>query len=132
MRHRQRLAALAAGTVLAAGMGVGFAQAAFADPAGCSVHVPGFSHSATGLMTGKATASCSGSATRTLRVEIKHDESITPDVLVAANSQMKTGTSYSVSVSTCDDGVTALYYSRGFFPGKQTNHDSAHVRIHTC
>lgn len=132
MKIRARATVVASSAVLAASLGVVVAQAAFADPAGCKVATPSFTLNSTGHMTAKATASCSGSATRTLRVEIKHVEAITPDVLVAANEQDKTGTSYSVSVNSCDNGNTAKYYGRGFFTSTSTYHDSAQHNWHVC
>jgi hypothetical protein len=132
MTYGKRLAALTAGTVLAAGMGIGFATSAFADPAGCTIPQPSIALSGTGLMTAHTQASCSAKATRTLRVEIKHDEAITPDVLVAANTQQANATAYSVSVSSCDNGNTATYYGRGFFTTNTTYHDSTHHSYHVC
>jgi hypothetical protein len=122
-----------AATVLAIGVAAAVvpATAASAEPAGCSSAVSG-STSSIGLLQATATGSCSGSATRTLRVEIKHDLNLQPDALVAANSQTATTTSYRVSVSSCDHGNRGYYYGRGFFTTNSTYHDTAHTLQTTC
>jgi len=83
-------------------------------------------------MTSSSTGSCGTSETRSFRIEIKHDLTLRPDPVTAANEQRRTSTSYSVSVSTCDHGVTASYYGRSFFTSSPTYHDSAHHYLHTC
>lgn len=104
---------------------------ASADPPNCSASVVG-STSSLGVLKATASGSCSATATRTLRVEIKQDISFQPDPLVAANSQTATARTYKVSVSSCDHGNTAKYYGRGFFTSGSDYHDTAHTTQHTC
>lgn len=104
---------------------------ASAEPAGCSSAVSG-STSSIGLLQATATGSCSGSATRTLRVETKQDISFQPDPLLSANSQTATTTRYSVPTSSCDHGRRAYYYGRGFFTSNTTYHDPASTLQTTC
>ena len=118
--------------MLAIGAGVGFAQSAFAQPAGCTNNPTLASADGNGLMHASSTAHCSSSLGRTLRVEIKHDEAITPDPLVAANTSVSNGPSYGISVSSCDNGNTATYYGRGFFTSNSTYYDSSHQKWHVC
>jgi len=122
-----------AATVLAIGLAAAVvpAGAASAEPAGCSSAVSG-STSSIGLLQATATGSCSGSATRSLRVEIKQDLSGQPDPLLSANSDTGTKTSYRASTSSCDHGRRSYYYGRGFFTSNSTYHDTAHTLQTTC
>jgi hypothetical protein len=108
------------------------AAAAYAsDPSGCSASTTSFGASNTGVMTAKGSGTCSGSATRTLRVEIKHNLTVRPDSLVAAQEDNHTGKSFAATVSSCDHGNSAEYYGRTFFRGGDY-HDSSHKHIDTC
>jgi hypothetical protein len=128
--HRRRFAVSAAIAAAAAVLLIS-ALSASAEPPGCSSSVVG-STSSLGLLQATASGSCAGTATRTLRVEIKQDITLQTDPLVAANSQTATAKSYRVAVSSCDHGKTATYYGRGFFTSQSTFHDTAHTRQHTC
>lgn len=129
-----RHGAILASAVLGAGLivtSVGVAAPALANPAGCTHTVTG-STSANGQLNAYGNGSCSGVATRTLRVEIKHDLTARPDSLVAANSSTVTGTRFFASVSSCDGGNTATYYGRSFFTSDSDYADTAHTQQHTC
>lgn len=121
------------GAVLAVGVitAVAPAIAAYAEPAGCTSSVSG-STSNTGLLRADGKGSCSGSATRTLRVEIKQAIPQQTDPLLAAASDYGTKTSYAKSVTSCDNGKTAYYYGRAFFTTNTTIHDTATTRHTTC
>lgn len=107
------------------------AAAAWAEPAGCTSSVTG-STSSTGLLRADGRGTCSGSATRTLRVEIKQDIPLQTDPLLAAATDYGTKTSYAKSVTSCDGGRTANYYGRAFFTTNTTYHDTASTRQTTC
>lgn len=104
---------------------------ASADPAQCRASVVG-STSSTGLLKAVGYGSCRGKATRTLRVEIKHDFRFTPDALLAASSHYRTGYNYRRTVTSCDHGSVAKYYGRSFFTVSRTFHDTRSTRQHTC
>lgn len=121
---------LVVGAVAAASVVVP-ATAAWANPSGCSNAVSG-STTSIGQLRATATGSCSGNATRTMRAEIKRDRSGYPDALVAANSTTVYGTRYSTSVASCDGGMRATYYGRGFFTSNPTYQDTSHTVQTTC
>ncbi|MGI9149849.1 MAG: hypothetical protein ACR2IK_25445 [Chloroflexota bacterium] len=125
-----RKSVVCAASVAALAFG-GVVAAAYADPPGCGA-LSVINVSSGGLMTATAEGSCNASQTRSLRVEIKHDESFAPDPLVAANTQTATSQSYYVQVSSCDHGNTATYYGRGYFTSYTTYHDSSHQKWHVC
>lgn len=102
----------------------GVVAVASAAPPGCSQQTT-FTISSTGVLKNVATGSCGGSATRTLVSEIKWDKTASPDPLVAKNSQIKTGTSYSVTVTSCDGGNTRAHYGRSYFAGYTDYTDSS-------
>jgi len=124
------IASIGAASVLAVG-GLGVA-AAHADPSGCSA-ASTLKVSAIGKLKAKATATCSGSATRTLVAEIKWDKNILPDPLVAKDSTTASATTYKVKAKSCDHGATRSYYSRGYFTSTSSDqHDSSHIHVTTC
>lgn len=127
--EKRRTAGWAVGLVAAASL-LGAAQA-HAEPSGCSSNVSG-STSSIGQLRATATGSCTGSATRTLRVEIKQDIKFQSDPVLAANSQVATTTKYSVPTASCDGGQTAVYYGVGFFTSSPTYHETPHTTQHTC
>ena len=117
--------------IAAAGAVIVPTAAAWANPPGCSNAVSGGTTSL-GLLHATATGSCSATATRTMRVEIRHDISNYPDALLASHDQVLTGRSYSSSTSSCDHGQTAKYYGRGFFTTYSTQKDTPHTVQKTC
>ena len=82
-------------------------------------------------MTAKGSGTRSGSATRTLRVEIKQDLTARRDSLVAAQEDNDTGKSFAATVSSCDHGNSSEYYGRTFLRGGDY-HDSSHKHVDTC
>lgn len=98
---------------------------------GCNTPQTSFS-SPGGLLTGHTSASCSGSATRTLVAEIKWDKRFLPDPLVASNSDHGDKSSYSSTVTTCDNGNQRGYYARGFFSQDGTHYDTAPQVVSAC
>lgn len=105
---------------------------AWADPSRCRADTTSFDISSIGQMRAQGEGNCAEDATRTLRVEIKHDINFRPDALVAANSQTSKGTYYNRVVSSCDNGNYATYYGRTFFTTNTTYHDSDHHKWHVC
>ena len=117
--------AAAAGSILVP------AVAAWANPANCNNTISG-STSSIGQLRATAGGTCLGSATRTMRAEIKRDRSGLPDPLLAANSTTVYGTRYSTPVAACDGGRRDTYYGRGFFTTNSTYRDTAHTVQTTC
>lgn len=130
MMKRRTVGALAAVGVMT-GVVVIPAAVAWAEPAGCSSRVTGYT-SSIGQLVADGYGSCNGSATRTLRTEIKRAISGSPDPLLAATSDTHTGTSYHSHTTSCDHGLTEYYYGRAFFTLNSTYHDTATTRQTTC
>ncbi|MFJ6611657.1 hypothetical protein ACIQPT_15445 [Streptomyces sp. NPDC091289] len=121
-----------AALVLATGAGVAAAAApAWAAPNGCEAAKVSLT-STNGLLKGKATSTCTKSATRALVVEIKWDKNVLPDPLTAKNTDSGTKKSYSASVSSCDKGNKRGYYARGYFTQNDSHHDTKPKDIKSC
>lgn len=128
-KRRSMLTALT--TVGMAGAIIVPVVAAWAEPAGCSSRVSGYTTS-NGKLVADGYGDCNGRATRTLRTEIKQSLGSRPDPLVAANEDRHYGRSYHSHVETCDNGKTAYYYGRAFFTINSTYHDTETTRQTTC
>ncbi|WBB98679.1 hypothetical protein O7543_10185 [Solwaraspora sp. WMMA2080] len=83
-------------------------------------------------MTAWNNASCSSSATRTFRVEIKRNVTLLPDPVVSSYDDYYTGTLYIASTSSCDGGRSANYYGRSFFTSHPTYVDTGNLLVNTC
>jgi hypothetical protein len=132
MRISKKAGGLVLAVVVATGGGVVAAQSAQADPSGCTTNKPTITDNGAGLLTGKGTATCRVSATRTLVGEIKWDKNLFPDPKTASNSTYGSKKSYSVTVKTCDHQNKRKYYARTFFSSGSDYHDSTHKTIKTC
>jgi polyisoprenoid-binding protein YceI len=131
MTIRRRTGVLLLGTVAALGASGAVAQAAFADPAGCTSSKPTIWISG-GKLAGQGTAHCSTGSFRYFTGEIKWDKNFSPDPLVAKTS-ISSFQDYSVTVLSCDNGNTRSYYSRTYFNSTpSSHHDSAHVHLTAC
>ncbi|ROO59565.1 hypothetical protein EDC02_1365 [Micromonospora sp. Llam0] len=122
------------GAVLAGALGLSVlavASPAWADPPGCSQGNIALSQSG-GYMTAWNNASCSSSATRTFRVEIKRHVTLLPDPVVSSYDDYYTGTLYIASTSSCDGGRSANYYGRSFFTSHPTYMDTGNLLVNTC
>jgi hypothetical protein len=129
---RKRSLVLAAALVL---FGIAVPTAAWAEPSGCSHDWPDFCTSGSAgfnLMNAQSTGTCSTTATRTFRVEIKHVMGLWPDALVSHADDLEYGTRYGARTTTCDAGNSANYYGRSFYTSSATYHDSAHQHVETC
>jgi len=134
----RRAGTLALGAAMAVGLVTVPASSAVAEPAGCSHDVyfwTTYSYTKNGtayyLMHTDSVGSCTTSAYRTLRVEIKADGWPT-DPLVAANSSSGTGTSYYAHVQSCDKENYKSYFGRAFFTQSPTYRDSSPRAVRTC
>jgi hypothetical protein len=129
---RKRSLVFAAALVIS---GIAVPTAAWAEPSGCSHDTPSFWTSGTAgfnLMNAQSTGTCSTVATRTFRVEIKHDISFAPDPLVSHADDYENGTRYGARTTTCDAGASATYYGRSFYTSSASYHDSSHQHVDTC
>lgn len=129
---RKRYAFLAA-VVAAAGLAV--PTQAWAEPSGCTHDIPHFyltGASGRYLMHASSTGNCSSFATRTFRVEIKHDIAFQPDPVVSHADDYDYNTYFEAHTQTCDSGNNAKYYGRSYFVSSATYHDSSHYNVDTC
>ncbi len=127
-----RVRVLGVGVGLTAALLFGGASAVQADPSGCSAPLPTLTFDSGNNMTVKGTASCSATSTRTWRVEIKYQKTLSPDPTVGGSSYTAATRSYSRSYTTCDDGAAHPYYGRSFFSTNTTYHDSATQDKRSC
>lgn len=131
MTSRRRTVTLLLGTVTALGASAAVAQAAFADPAGCTSSKPTIFING-GKLTGQGTAHCNAASFRYFTGEIKWDKNFAPDPLVAKKA-ISSFTDYSVTVQSCDNGNTRSYYSRTYFNSTAgSQHDSDHIHLTAC
>lgn len=108
-------------------------QAAFADPAGCSVSTPTMTISGSGLLSSSGAASCNTALSRVFVGEVKYQKTFSPDPLTLKSSTgNRTSKSYTLTVSGCDDGNAHPYYGRSYFSNFVTYHDSATVDARSC
>ena len=124
---------LLAAVVAAAGLAV--PAQAWAEPSGCTHSYPQFwvvGVSGRYSMHSWGDGSCSTNATRTFRVEIKHQISLQPDPLVSHSEDYDNNTYYAAQTDTCDHGKTAKYYGRSFFTSSPTYHDSNVIYVDAC
>ncbi|MFC3499872.1 hypothetical protein ACFOOK_02620 [Micromonospora krabiensis] len=110
---------------------IAVASPAQANPQGCTQGDPVFGYSS-GYMTAWNDGFCQTSVTRTFRVEIKRDASLSPDPVVSSYDDYYTGTYYYAETSSCDGGRTANYYGRSFFTSHPTYRDTSHYKVTTC
>lgn len=108
---------------------------AWAEPSGCTHGYPSFwvvPVSGRYLMHAYANGSCSTNATRTFRLEIKHQISLQPDPVVSHADDYDYNTFYEAETQTCDNGKTAKYYGRSFFTSSATYHDTNVYIVDAC
>src|SRR5262245_22388785 len=114
LSKRVRAAVLATAVV---GIGLaGPAAPAYANPAGCSKSINSFGQNQFRELHAAMGGSCTTSALRTLRGEIKRDLAFRPDPVVTQGSDADFQF-YAIALQTCDNGNTGTYYARVFYSG---------------
>lgn len=112
--------------VAALGASLAVSPQARADPDGCTVDRPVIGMADDGRLSAGVTATCSHSASRYLRGEIKWEKKLAPDPLTASYT-VHDFLGYDASFAACDRGNTRKYYARGYFTPGSDYHDSIHL-----